>query len=660
MSAKNLGFEIDLGGGLTVTEAAVTVYRVTSSRPEEIYSEVVHESRFAIEIPGHHGRHFYAVAEIRKLRGGGGEIDLGDREVQLLTTFQDRSEFVTLSERLTVATTYSFARFLEVGDGVVISDWNRAFHIAQGIRNTFVQTDGSMSEVILRSPNGLETNSLAMFNFLSNLVYYSLTTPEVYAGFLRLTRASSLLEGLHHLVHDPFIDPPAIYGLIAERQQVFHPSLPQLEAPATPIPDQWTLTVKRNDSGAENFMIAGVGYLVFDKNDRAWLANNVRQGTPNSSTFTVILEPDGSPAPFSPLFGGGILGAGFGIAVDPAGETIYIGNYGWGPTEWNPQHGSVSVFSCEGRALSPSNGYTNALSRVQGMTVDADDNLWMASWGTQDPMPPTQSKYNFRGKNSAVVVYLEGDPERALVHHFDSPHHLTFDVAVDDEGCAYVSNSGKKPDQAGEGEVASSVYKLKIEDGELKVLARWISKHGNETLRQITVGPDGDVYVVAVATSRVIRFDRDLCRKGEIKHNVHGPWGIVFDTQGTMFVSNFAREMDFEASASEHIGPFGVTVVQNSDARTAKLMTVPTGGHEVMLANGLPLYGNPETSSGQDVPLHSYDPIMRLTSSQIDRAGNLWACNNWKPSAVNDVIYGNPGGDGVVIFVGIAEPAPRT
>ncbi len=51
----------------------------------------------------------------------------------------------------------------------------------------------------------------------------------------------------------------------------------------------------------------------------------------------------------------------------------------------------------------------------------------------------------------------------------------------------------------------------------------------------------------------------------------------------------------------------------------------------------------------------SFQPIMRLTSTNIDGAGNLWCMNNWKPSALVDV-KDNPGGDGVVIFLGIAEP----
>ncbi|WP_449398087.1 hypothetical protein [Chryseobacterium wanjuense] len=90
------------------------------------------------------------------------------------------------------------------------------------------------------------------------------------------------------------------------------------------------------------------------------------------------------------------------------------------------------------------------------------------------------------------------------------------------------------------------------------------------------------------------------------------------------------------------------------------LLTVPTGGAEVTLSNGKPLYGiqtkpNKQDSRLEPVQMHCYQPIMRLTSTNIDGAGNLWCMNNWKPSALVDVLD-NPGGDGVVIFLGIAEP----
>ena len=40
----------------------------------------------------------------------------------------------------------------------------------------------------------------------------------------------------------------------------------------------------------------------------------------------------------------------------------------------------------------------------------------------------------------------------------------------------------------------------------------------------------------------------------------------------------------------------------------------------------------------------------------IDQAGNIWSINNWKPDIDIDAIGGNPGGDGIIIFVGLAVP----
>jgi hypothetical protein len=48
--------------------------------------------------------------------------------------------------------------------------------------------------------------------------------------------------------------------------------------------------------------------------------------------------------------------------------------------------------------------------------------------------------------------------------------------------------------------------------------------------------------------------------------------------------------------------------------------------------------------------------MMRTTGVNIDAAGNIWTCNNWKPNFDNDTIAGNPGGDGMLIWVGLAKP----
>ncbi|MCX6461829.1 MAG: hypothetical protein NTZ03_16160 [Actinobacteria bacterium] len=47
--------------------------------------------------------------------------------------------------------------------------------------------------------------------------------------------------------------------------------------------------------------------------------------------------------------------------------------------------------------------------------------------------------------------------------------------------------------------------------------------------------------------------------------------------------------------------------------------------------------------------------MQRTTKTVIDSAGNFWAVNNWKNESGIDNTT-NPGGDGVVIFVGLAAP----
>ena len=94
-----------------------------------------------------------------------------------------------------------------------------------------------------------------------------------------------------------------------------------------------------------------------------------------------------------------------------------------------------------------------------------------------------------------------------------------------------------------------------------------------------------------------------------------------------------------------------------------------SAGQQVLLHDGTPLYSKGTQGNTEE----SYAPIMRLTSVQIDQAGNLWAINNWKPRFNTDIGLfddgslvkdadpndGNPGGDGVVIFVGLAPPPPN-
>jgi hypothetical protein len=111
-----------------------------------------------------------------------------------------------------------------------------------------------------------------------------------------------------------------------------------------------------------------------------------------------------------------------------------------------------------------------------------------------------------------------------------------------------------------------------------------------------------------------------------------------------LYIGNFGK--DGEQSVDPH--SIGIAILgpdENQD--NIQLMQLPTGGEAVHLANGAPIYGS--------LGIPCYFPLMRLTSTTIDKAGNLWAFNNWKPLLPNNLVL-NPGGDGAVIFIGMAEP----
>ncbi|MFK8103651.1 MAG: hypothetical protein AB8G15_14050 [Saprospiraceae bacterium] len=581
---------------------------------------------------------------------------------QCFSVFHKTSKVISLGIQESIANIYSFAQFISTApktSKVQLSGSDRQLKIANKMSNNFIHSDGILSKVISTAPNGLETNSLALFNFLSNLWQYCIVDSATCSSFLQLSSigstVGSLLEGTLNLVHYPFTKVTEIYNLIATQTPVFTPSLSSLNLPAgiSNIPNQWTLTIKVNDSGARNFLIAGVGLLAFDQEDKVWLTNNVRAGTSHSSTFCTVLNCDGSPADFSPLFGGGLLGAGFGITANPSGDKIYIGNFGWGPTQCNPEFGSISAFSHDGKVISPSSGYTQKVRRAQGMSFDSQGNLWICSWGSQTPIDgSTGSVYAFKDAPSAVVVYLGGDPERSISYEFANANYETFDLVIDQNDMVYVSNGGDK-----KVDVKSSVYKFQLVGAEIQMIASWESDYvskdnsvGYESFKQINLNTSGEVFVAGVASSRVIKLDQDLNYIKDFTNLISAPWGVNFDVNDVMYIANFVTDQVSAGKASNSLdmnGPFGVTIIKNEEDDTAQLMTLPTGGKPVTLANGGPLYGNESHDC--------FKPLMRLTASNIDRAGNLWALNNWKPSLKIDT-SDNPGGDGVVIFVGVAAP----
>lgn len=547
---------------------------------------------------------------------------------------------ITINELTTVAAAFSAAR---LAHGSEIRGEPFPLRIAAGMSANLADArTGRSSPVMLASPNGDETIGLRSTRALANLLagcvrrapgalesVLSLTTPP------HGTPLADTFQALVRLAHFPAMH---VAGIFAQARAV-EPYLPSLQVP----PDAWTLAVKVNDTGSDRMRFGGPANVAFDRDGYAWIANNVMQGTPNSGHFVVVLRPDGRPAdgtggkPRSPVVGGGLVGPGWGISIAPDGH-VWVGNFGWGTDDHYPKDGTVSEFLPDGTPVSGPDGYGGGTDRVQATVADADGNVWMASFG-----------------NDSVVVFPKGDPRRALVAPGGSS---PFGVAMADDGTAWVSNSGGLGWPVA---YPGSVMRYRLHGDRLE---RFQETDVGAACKVIQVDSLGNAWVASGGDSHVYMLTPD----GEVAGaftNVGGmdaPWGLAIDGDDHVWVGNFGRlgiGSDYTRAAVTRLAganpatrPPGVRTGHPISPHTG--YTLPSAGEPVRLANGEPLYG----PDGQPC----YSPLMRQTGLSIDAAGNVWVVNNWKPDFTTDFPpkTGNPGGDGIVIFVGMAPPPRRT
>lgn len=545
---------------------------------------------------------------------------------------------IVVNELTTVAAAYALARFT---NGISIQGHPFALRVAAGMNGNLVSTNtGDPSAVMLNPPNADQTNSLRSIGSLANFLVPGVRDPGG-AGWntlrsLTTTQSGSppanTFQAMVNVAHDPEWNAEAIYT----QSQTTTLYSPVLGSP----PLGWTLVVKVNETGDPSTPFGGPANVSFDRNGYAWVANNVVQGTPNSGTFIVVLKPDGTPSDGtdgtakSPVYGGGMLGPGFGIHVEDS-QHVWVGSFGWGKNEPGqppnvPTEGLVSEFTLDGTPVSP-DGYVGGTLRVQGVTSDYDGNIWAASFG-----------------NDKVVVFPQGNAANAVAFPATQeeqdrwPGTCTFAVAVDqrdDDMVAWVTWCGGLGwPQKNPGYVAQ----LRLEGGtRLKDL--WLREVGTVT-KGVAVDSQHCAWVASGGDNTVYR----ITPEGEVKGFTHpvgidGPWDVMVDRDDVVWIANFGQMGIDEDYTDACVFALAAT------ERDGYEVGLPTGGDPVTLPGGAPLY-----KDGTDC----YSPLMRMTSVNVDVAGNLWAVNNWKPRFGTDFSpgYGNPGGDGIVIFVGVAAP----
>ncbi len=567
---------------------------------------------------------FYVAAEVRP----------GVRLVNVLGPTLPNS--CTINELTTVGAVYCFNQFIQNDR---ISGNPLALRIGAGMDENLVSAvSGASSEVLLNPPNADQTNSLRSTRALANLVADAIQRNDTATLFDLATVAGSpaptdTVGALVNIARNPANHVSALYA----QSKVTEAYLPNLER----APDAWTLCVKVNDTGDASRPFGGPANTVFDANGYAWITNNFVQGTPNGGDFDVVLKPDGQPAnglngtPKSPLIGGGIKAGGYGLDIDPRGH-IWLSNFIWGNVAPNP--GSVSELDPLGHPISPDNtGHSAGTLHVQGTKSDSQNNIWMASYD-----------------NDRVVVYPAGNPNTPVI--FDlPPKSQPFGVAIASDGTAWVTCSG-----GFQADGPCSVVHLRL-DGNALTQIRSIALPTGAALKSVVVDSQDNVWVNSQGLDLVYSFNAngDLLGTFQGRGGQDSPWGSCIDGNDHVWLADFGplkKNSVFRGRITQLAGRNAATRppgLAPGDPMTPESgFNLPTAGQEVTLRSGAPLYNG-------NGPAHSFIPLMRLTSVEIDQAGNIWCANNWKPDVdVDFADTGNPGGDGMVIFLGIARP-PR-
>ena len=517
---------------------------------------------------------------------------------------------IIINEITTLCGIYSFSQFY---NGKHIIGNYSSLNTASLMYKNLATWNGDYSKVILSNPNGNETNTLQSINSLSNLLASCINSASIYNKLVALTtgKSANSLNCFHYIARNPSKNINGIYELTLS-DTVYDNIL-------LAIPDSFTLAVKVNSTGNNKYLFGGVGNIVFDKFGNAVMTTNVVQGTTGSSNFAVILKPNGQSTKESTIFGGGLLGGGFGLDIDKK-NNIWLGNLGWGGVNPTPS-GSVTKLDAGTNALSPdadkkgTGGFQTDIYRVQGIVVDNDNNVWMASNG-----------------NNRIVVYLKGDPTNSIFLQLPN-NSKPFSTSLDYENYVIISLLGDANTN-----VPSGLLKLYLKNNKIK---QYFNIELGDKLLGTAVDTHNNIFVCSNSESIVYKVDKKGNVIKQIKNGgISYPWGCFIDGNNNLLVANF------------DVGKNKIYGIAYFDNRGHPISpdtgyTLPTGGTQVLMANGEPLYGYGKQAC--------YKPLMKQTGINVDCAGNVWVCNNWKPDFEVDV-SSNPGGDGIVIFVGLASP----
>ncbi len=321
----------------------------------------------------------------------------GQNRVATILGASNIPSHVVLNELTTVATAFTMNQFI---DGEIIGGNSVGVrNSAATFRNVVSLETGTAASVLLTSPNGSDTEALQTFHSLGNILATAASSTSLFKEIKHLAappcgdEPATLLEIAVILARYPTTSPEPLF-LVSQGNVIFTPALESAWHGKLPI--TWTLMLLYGND--DQYLLDGPGRIVIDKEGSIWIANNFAYEesatTPAcAGPLLLRLTPNGEIYPGSPYGGGGISGAGFGIAID-AEDNVWPGNFGFsgdGAACTPPARNSVSKFSPQGEVLSPNEGEnpncapdycgycSGEVTTPQGMAFDRNNNLWIAN-----------------------------------------------------------------------------------------------------------------------------------------------------------------------------------------------------------------------------------------------------------------------------------------
>lgn len=554
---------------------------------------------------------------------------------------EDAPGNVIVNERTTVATANAYAQFIRRAK---ISGNYYGMKNAIGITSNLAdQVSGSVGLVLSSLPNGTETSTFATFNSLTNVVAGCVADAAVCGRLIAAATPTgqpapaNTLQALSNVVKYPSFagyprdddDPLFLLSLL---HPIYQPALEHR-------PTSWLLFLKitggfYSQQDSDNLM-NGPGTFAIAKDGTVWADDNYipqpRGHVACAGTRFLKFDPAGKGTAF---FGGGLSGAGWGITLDPD-ENLWISNFGFQdpPCEKLPEnapHNSVSKFRPNGTPISPAQGFTDGnLSWPMGTVSDRKGNIWIANCG-----------------NDTITRYAGGDHNRASSFALGppptpgEPQFKPFGLVVDLQGNIWVTNNRNSTvsilsPQGRLIETIPSTY-----EGRTVIthpIGNAVDSRGNVWISNSdfldTPCPSHDNLGPAENPS-ITLFQANTRQPSPGSPFTGGgltlPWGMTVDGDDTVWVFNFGAAR----VGRPDIIPTGISRFCGTDTKNC-----PAG-----LKVGDPI--SPSTG-------YRSDAFMRLTGGAVDPSGNLWLADNWKLNPNPDL---NPGGNAIVIGIGVAAP----